>query len=84
MDFREVRLNFGSEDVTKVAELAGYHPLQIAIGYLSTWNFTFPKVEISIVDKVNPELVAVYFTADGVRGYVIGAVWQEGYFSYHS
>ena len=74
--------------------------VQEAVGYLSTWNMTFPHVTITAsIDQL--ELVACYYCekpapspVDGQRprpDYVIGAVWHAptseadaGHFSFHS
>jgi len=56
------------------------------IGYLSSWNMTFPHVDI-YPDKhseTNTDLVAVYKREDGAVGYVIGAVWHGTHYSCHS
>jgi len=54
-----------------------------AIGYLSTWNPTFPKVLI-YKDNKSPNLMAHYFKEDGDCGYTIGAVWNGEDYSFHS
>ena len=46
-----------------------------AIGRLSVWNMTYPTVNIYPDDKT--DMVAVYLTEQGERGYVIGAVWND-------
>ena len=53
-----------------------------AIGYLSTWNLTFPSCTIR--RDGDTDMVAVYTTEDNVVGYVIGAVWHEDHYGFHS
>lgn len=53
-----------------------------AIGYLATWNMTFPTVEIRADGET--DLVAVYRDEEGNIGYVIGAVWHDGRYGFHS
>lgn len=53
-----------------------------AIGYLSTWNMTFPKVDI--YPDGDTDMMALYRDAAGKVGYVIGAVWHEDHYGFHS
>ena len=53
-----------------------------ALGYLSTWNMTFPTV--TIYSGGSTDMIAVYSDADGNRGYTIGAVWNGERFGFHS
>lgn len=55
-----------------------------AIGYLSWWNLTFPKVVLWFSRDAD-EITAHYYRADGTSGYTIGAILREdGKFSFHS
>jgi hypothetical protein len=79
---RTVELNLTSEDMITIAESIGtWDKLWDAIGYLSTWNLSYPVVNI-FKDRDN-DLVAVYFK-DGDRMYTIGAVWHDDHYGYHS
>jgi hypothetical protein len=79
---RTVELNLTSEDMITIDESIGtWDKLWDAIGYLSTWNLSYPVVNI-FKDRDN-DLVAVYFK-DGDRMYTIGAVWHDGHYGYHS
>ena len=79
---RTVELNLTSEDMITIAESIGtWDKLWEAIGYLSTWNLSYPVVNI-FKDRDN-DLVAVYFK-DGDRMYTIGAVWHDDHYGYHS
>ena len=79
---RTVELNLTSEDMITIAESIGtWDKLWEAIGYLSTWNLSYPTVNI-FKDRDN-DLVAVYFK-DGDRMYTIGAVWHDDHYGYHS
>jgi hypothetical protein len=62
------------------------HEFYAAIGYFSTWNMTFPTVDIYPHDNTdtNTDLVAVYKREDGTVGYTLAAIWQETYYSFHS
>jgi hypothetical protein len=56
-----------------------------AIGYLSTWSMSYPKVSI-YRDNKSPNLMAHYFKENGDCGYTISAIWDgtcEKY-SFHS
>lgn len=80
---RTVNLNITSEDMITIAESIGtWDKLWAAIGYLSTWNQSYPKVCI-YRDRDN-DLVAVYHKEDGERAYVIGAVWHDDHYGFHS
>jgi len=79
---RTVELNLTSEDmITIAASIGTWDKLWDAIGYLSTWNLSYPVVNI-FKDRDN-DLVAVYFK-DGDRMYTIGAVWHDDHYGYHS
>lgn len=79
---RTVELNLTSEDMITIAESIGtWDKLWEAIGYLSSWNLSYPVVNI-FKDRDN-DLVAVYFK-DGDRMYTIGAVWHDDHYGYHS
>ena len=62
------------------------HEYYAAIGYFSTWNMTFPTVDIYPHDNTdsNTDLVAVYKRADGTVSYTLAAIWQETHYSFHS
>jgi hypothetical protein len=71
------------------AEQCGGTDAQIreAIGYLSLWNWsTYPIVSILLAGEAgNMELTAFYRKERGEpAGYVIGAVWHDGHFGFHS
>lgn len=57
-----------------------------AVGYLSTWNLSFPVVDLCILGGHNElEMIAVYRKeAGGPIGYSIGAVWHGDHFGFHS
>ena len=80
---RQVELNLSSEDMIRIAESIGtWDKLWQAIGYLSSWNFTYPVV--TIFRDGETDLVAVYKDASGDRQYVIGAVWHGEHYGFHS
>jgi len=80
---RQVELNLSSEDMIQIAESIGtWDKLWQAIGYLSSWNMSYPTVRI--FRDSGDDLVAAYFKEDGERGYVIGAVWHGEHYGFHS
>ena len=56
-----------------------------AVGYLSTWNMSFPEVKL-FYNVRELEITASYYTATGELGYCIGAVFNSasGKFGFHS
>lgn len=80
---RTIELNLSSEDMITIAESIGtWDKLWQAIGYLSSWNMSYPTVRI--FRDGGDDLVAAYFKEDGERGYVIGAVWHGEHYGFHS
>ena len=53
-----------------------------AIGRLSTWNMSFPTC--NIYRDGDTDLYAVYSDSDGNTKYVIGAVWHDTHYGFHS
>ena len=83
MTQRTVTLCLTNEDMITIADYIGsWSHLREAIGYLSTWNLSYPTV--TIFKDAEPDLTAIYFDKDGKRQYVIGAVWHDGHYGYHS
>lgn len=80
---RNVRLVIDATDQTRICAEVGRKEYWEAIGYLSSWNMTFPICEI-YCEYATPDLVAVYKDENGVRGYVIGAVWHGDHYGFHS
>lgn len=81
---RIVTIYMDSTAMTEMKEATDPKAWQEAIGYLSTWNLTFPTVEIYVDTSNSTDMVAVYFNEQGQRGYVIGAVWHEDHYGFHS
>ena len=56
------------------------------IGYLSSWNMTYPHVDIypDNHSETNTDVVAVYKREDGTYAYTIAAVWHGTHYSCHS
>ena len=80
---RTIDLGLSSEDMITIAESIGtWDKLWDAIGYLSTWNQSYPKVCI-YRDRDN-DLVAVYLNDAGETKYAIGAVWHGEHYGFHS
>jgi hypothetical protein len=84
---RTIELQLTSEDMANIAkDLPGcdWKPLWAAIGYLASWAaHTYPIVRI-YRDGNGPDIAAVYLKADGELGYVIGAVWHDTHYGFHS
>lgn len=81
---RTVSINLTSEDMIEIAETIGtWDKLWGAIGYLSTWNTSYPYVQI-YRDGKDIDLVATYRDVEGDRAYVIGAVWHGEHYGFHS
>ena len=82
MSDRNIELMLSSEDMIQIAETIGtWDKLWTAIGYLSTWNLSYPTVRI--FRDGSTDLVAVYLK-DGDRMYTIGAVWHGDHYGFHS
>ena len=80
---RTVNLNLTNEDMIQIAESIGtWDKLWQAIGYLSTWNLSYVRVDI--YRDGGDDLVAVYLDGNEDRKYVIGAVWHEDHYGFHS
>ena len=84
---RTITLTVDAVARTRIAEITGHDKLNAALGYLAGWNMSFPHVTISGgVYGGTPELIAAYRadTDDTRPGYVIGAVWHDDHFGFHS
>jgi len=80
---RSIELNLSNEDMIQIAESIGtWDMLWTAIGYLSSWNMSYPTCRI--FRDGDTDLVAAYFDADNQRRYVIGAVWHGEHYGFHS
>jgi hypothetical protein len=80
---RTVNLNLSDEDMTQISETIGSRDkLQAAIGYLATWNTNYPVCKIFRDGET--DLGALYCNDKGERAYVIGAVWHETHYGFHS
>lgn len=73
---RSINLLANSVDVNTVRRAVGAEQFYRAIGYLSSWNMTFPKVGISVYPEDN-QIVAAYCDEADTRRFVIVAVWDE-------
>lgn len=68
--------------IKAVGREKAFPQLNAAIGYLSTWNLNYPIVKIW--RGAGADLDAAYFDADRNRQYVIGAVWHDDHYGFHS
>lgn len=81
---RSVKLNLTSEDMIQIAQSIGtWDKLWEAIGYLTTWNLSHPTVTVYRDGKSN-DLIAIYADEGGGVQYVIGAVWHDTHYGFHS
>lgn len=82
-DQREVLIRMDSTQLTQIKEAVGAQHFYEALGYLSQWNLTYGHVVITQDDTT--DMVAVYrATPGGPVEYVIGAVWHEDHYGFHS
>ena len=82
-DQREVLILMDSVQQTQIMEAVGAQNFFTAIGYLSTWNMSYDFVRIT--QDGDTGMVAVYKnTEDGPTKYVIGAVWHDDHYGFHS
>lgn len=79
---RTVNLHFDAVSLIQLHEATDTLELYKALAYLSTWNLTFPTVDIYHDGKT--DLVASFKNADGSPGYTIGAIWNGSSYNYHS
>jgi hypothetical protein len=83
MHDRTVNMHLSSESMIQIAGAIGtWDKLWGAIGYLAAWNLTYPYV--SIYHDGGADLVAVYGRDASDRAYVIGAVWHDDHYGFHS
>ena len=80
---RQTTINLDAVQMTQIREIVGPEAFNVTIGYLSTWNMTFPTCEIYL-DRDMPDLQAHYCDADGNCRYVIGAIWHDDHYGFHS
>ena len=86
---RDCYIHIDAVRKNQIEHIAGRDQFERAIGYLATWNMTFPVVNIySSVEGENVELTARYTHGDGYQEphYVIGAIFDRaaGKFTFHS
>lgn len=81
-DTRQVHIYMDAVTQTTMQHETDYKDWTRAIGYLSTWNMTFPTCNIYPDGKT--DMVAVYLNEAGERGYTIGAVWHGDHYGFHS
>jgi hypothetical protein len=82
---RVINLCLSAEEIETISEATSYDKLMAAIAYLSTWNVTgFRGVTINLGSSPN-DLCAFYYDPDSSqRRYVIGAVWHDDHYGFHS
>jgi hypothetical protein len=80
---RQTTINLDAVQMTKIREIVGPAAFNAAIGYLATWNMTFPQCQV-YADRELPDLVACYFDEAGTCRYAIGAIWHGEHYGFHS
>lgn len=79
---RQVTLRMDSVTQMKMQHATNAEEWFRAIGYLSTWNMSFPTVVIRADGET--DMTAVYKDENDNVGYVIGAVWHQDHYGFHS
>lgn len=79
---RTVSIHMDREQISEMQDETDCKEWYRAVGYLSTWNLTYPICCIFADGKT--DLLAVYKTANNERGYTIGAVWHGDHYGFHS
>lgn len=81
-DTRQTTFAFNAAELTSLMMETDPREVMGALGYLATWNYTYPKCCICITDTT--DMVADYYDAEGKLRYSIGAVWHGDHFGFHS
>ena len=83
---REVTIHMDAVEQATVKEAVGAANFYEALGYLSAWNVTYPKVHIHRNYAESGALLAVYCDESGERKYVIGAEYdaERDAYGFHS
>lgn len=89
---RTININFDQEEfeiLAKVIYALGceQHSIEKMIGYLSTWGFSYPFVDIYLTNPKEAELTACYRKeAKGSPMFVLGAIFnkQSKKYEFHS
>ena len=79
---RQMTLHIDAVQQTVMKDVVGNDEFFDTIGYLSTWNMTYPTVDI--YSDGDLDMVAVYKDENKDTKYVIGAVWHEDHYGFHS
>jgi hypothetical protein len=80
---RKTRYEFNSVDFVQFRQRTNREQVMNALGYLTTWNMSYPEVMIAL-DLKHREMSAYYYR-EGKCGHVIGAIWHDdGRSSFHS
>lgn len=79
---RTVTIHIDAVKQTEIKTAVGTEAFCKAVGYLSTWNMTFPRVDIYA--DTDADLVAEYKDDKGSHAYTIGAIYSNGAYGFHS
>lgn len=80
---RTTHFSFNAEELSSLKQNTDAREVLKVLGYLSTWNLTFPTCRIYIDDD-RTSLTATYHNDRDHLEYVIGAVWGGECFTTHS
>lgn len=85
---RTITIHIPEDSMHEAMDQVGKQNWQQTIGYLSTWAMHNPEYQICEIHQDffggNTDMVAVYKDAAGVRRFVIGAVWHDTHYGFHS
>jgi hypothetical protein len=79
---RQVTIYLNAVEQQEMRDATSTTEWRNAIGYLSTWNMSHPIVAIS--KDGDTDMIAVYRNSDNEVVYVIGAVWHNDHYGFHS
>lgn len=84
---RIIRLAFTATDKIKLHELTNYIEVDKALAYLTQWALDAEDKSACTIMIHGDEMTAVYrpnFDENSSPTYVIGAVWHQDHFGFHS
>lgn len=82
-EIRKVTIFLDAVKQQEIIQATGAKEFFEALGYLSTWNMTFDEVHIQSDGDL--DLLAMFWKEGAQQpGYVIGAVWHDDHYGFHS
>jgi hypothetical protein len=79
---RQVTIFMNAAQQTLMRDATDTDEWHRAVGRLASWNMSYPTCNIYTDGET--DMVAVYLNEQGERGYVIGAVWHDDHYGFHS